>query len=227
MAEKPNSSLQVNRATTPGGKTLAMYEFPDPESKEGCEPGKLLSEAVTLTTGRGKEIIGPQPPSRSLPVVVTSQPEKLHNGEEFTVGAVAVKLFDKNRDRTVVVVQNVGDANIRVGVRGVTPTTGLRLVPNAVEIIEGPDPYLGEVWAVAEGIDASTAFAQEATRRRRHHHHHRHHHGPHCDPDCAIDIDHDLDDAIDHDEDRDDDDDRDEDIRDLDGCLDDSSTEIS
>jgi hypothetical protein len=189
---KPNSSVQVNEATTPGAK-LAMYEFPDPNPEEGCEDGKLQSEAVTLTTGRGEELVGPQPPSRSVPVVVSDQPEKLHNGEEKVVGQEAVMLLDENHARKTALVQNLGCANIRVGVRHVKPTTGLRLRPNAIEIFTVPDVYLGEIWAIAEGDVDSTAFVQETTGRYRYRHHPHHpHHGHDCDPDC--DLDHDEDD---------------------------------
>jgi hypothetical protein len=163
---KPNSSVQVNEATTPG-KKLAMYEFPDPNPDDDCEDGKLQSEAVTLTTGRGEEIIGPQPPSRSIPVVVTDQPEKLHNGEEKVVGQKAVKLLGENLARKTALVQNTGAANIRVGVEGVKPTTGLRLIPNAIEIFTVPDVYPGEIWAIAEGAVDSKAFSQETTRQHK------------------------------------------------------------
>jgi hypothetical protein len=189
MPEKPNSFVQVNTATTPG-KKLAMYEFPDDEAGDGSV---LQSEAVTLTTGQGEQLLGLQHPSRSIPVVVADQPEKLHNGEEKIVGEKAVKLLDENHRRLTALVQNTGDANIRVGARGVTAKTGLRLVPNAVEIFTVPDVYKGEVWAIREGAVDSVAFSQEttATVHRRHvhdehdeHEFHEeeddgHEHGPH------------------------------------------------
>src|ERR1700674_2354675 len=140
-----------------------MYEFPDPSPEEGCEPENLQSEAVTLTTGAGEELLGLTEPECSLPVVVADQPEKRHNGKQFAIGQQAVKVLHENRRRRTALVQNLGCANIRVGVCGVTSTTGLRLVPNAIEIFDVPDVYLGEVWAIAEGAADSVAFAQEAT----------------------------------------------------------------
>ena len=106
---KPNSGLTVNRTTTPGGKTLAMYEFPDREEPEdGCEPGTLLSEAVTITAGNGEELIGLKRPEQSLPVVVADQPERLHNGEQFAIGQTAVRVLHENRRRRTALVQNLG-----------------------------------------------------------------------------------------------------------------------
>lgn len=156
-SSKPNSFVQVNTAITPG-KKLAMYEFPDPEDGE-C----LQSEAVTLTTGKGAELLGLQVPAQSIPVIVADQPEDLHNGDEKTVGAAAVKLVDKNPIRITAIIQNVGNANIRVGGPGVTNTSGLRLIPNAIEIFTVPDVYKGEIWAIREGASDSVAFSQETT----------------------------------------------------------------
>lgn len=181
---KPNSFIQVNVAAEPG-KKLAMYEFPDPEAppdKADCPPDLLQSEAVTLTTGEGVELLGLQLPERSVPVVVADQPEDLHNGKETVVGATAVRLLKGNQDRRTALVQNTGNANIRVGPPGVTATTGLRLVPNAIEIFDVPDVYLGEVWAIREGTADSVAFAQEATATvHPQHPRHRHHEDHECD----------------------------------------------
>ncbi len=88
--------------------------------------------------------------------------EKLRNGVEEVIGAVAVKLLHKNDRRKTALVQNTGGANIRVGVRGVTATTGLRLIPNAIQIFDVPAIYQGEIWAIREGGSDSVAFAQEA-----------------------------------------------------------------
>jgi len=176
---KPNSFVQVNVASQPG-KKLAMYEFPD----EDPECGDLLqSEAVTLTSGRGVELLGLQRPSRSIPVVVADQPEKLHNGEEKAVGAKAVKLLDEDPARRTAIVQNTGGANIRVGVRGVTATTGLRLVPNAVEIFTVPDVYKGEIWAIREGAVDSVAFSQQTTATVHRRHDSRDHERDECEDD--------------------------------------------
>ena len=138
-----------------------MYEFPDPNPQDGCEPDTLLSEGVTLTTGRGEELLGPKPPERSIPVVVADVPAHLHNGDQKIVGATAVMLLDEDRRRQTGLVQNVGSVNIRVGARGVTSTTGLRLIPNAIEIFGGSDAK-GEVWAVSESGADALVFRQQS-----------------------------------------------------------------
>lgn len=162
-----------------------MYEF-EAEIVDDCDNSKgekvcLQSEAVTLTTGDGVELLGLKPPNQSVPVVVADQPEKLHNGHEKTVGAKAVKLLDHNFARRTALVQNTGGANIRVGAKGVTATSGLRLIPNAVEIFTVPDVYHGEIWAIREGDTDSVAFSQETTAvmPRHEHEHHEHHHERH------------------------------------------------
>jgi hypothetical protein len=162
MAE---SFVQVNQAATPG-KKLATYEY---ENESG---DKVASEAVTLTTGEGRELLGLQSPNHSVPVVVADQPEKLHNGREHAIGDTPVRVLHANSRRLTALVQNTGSANIRVGVHGVTATTGLRLVPNAVEIFTVPDVYKGEVWAIREGAVDSIAFAQETTATIHRHHEH-------------------------------------------------------
>ena len=60
-----------------------------------------------------------------------------------------------------VLVQNTGDANIRVGPEGVTPTTGYRLVPNQTIVYGQPNVNQGAIWAIREGATDSIAFSQE------------------------------------------------------------------
>ena len=92
----------------------------------------------------------------------------LANGTEFPIGAVAVMVMAANPNapqttgaRVTAVVQNVGPNNVRVGVAGVTSTTGLRLIPNASIIFDEPDVYNGEIWVIEEAA-GSTVIAMEA-----------------------------------------------------------------
>ena len=165
----PNSHVAVNKATTPTVQKLATYEFFD---GEGCP---VESEAVTLTDACGNEILGPQEPAGSLPVVVADQTSLLHLGEETSVGSTAVLLLAANPRRVTGLVQNTGAANIRVGPPGVTPTTGYRLLPNGTIIYELPRVYRGEIWAISEGTD-SIALAEEETAARVKDHHDKHEH---------------------------------------------------
>ena len=182
-ARTPNSSIAVNEATKPG-KHLATYEFFD---DKGCP---VESEAVTLTDGLGNELLGPQEPSRSIPVVVADQASVLHLGEETAVGSTAVRLLDANHRRVTGLVENTGGANIRVGPRGVGPTTGYRLQPNCTIIYELPRVYRGEIWAISEGAD-SIAYAEEETAARPKDHHDKHEH--HESHEITSDVDDDAD----------------------------------
>jgi len=175
----PNSSVAVNEATKPG-KHLATYEFFD---DKGCP---IESEAVTLTDGLGNELLGPQEPSRSVPVVVAEQTSILQLGQETVVGSTAVQLLHANHHRVMGLVENTGGANIRVGPRGVTATRGYRLQPNCTIIYALPRIYRGEIWAISEGAD-SIAYAEEEIAARPEHHHdkhepHEHHEGCGCAP---------------------------------------------
>jgi hypothetical protein len=155
---QPNSHVQVNNPTTQG-KKLATYEFLD---GEGCV---VDSEAVTLTDATGAEILGPRPPTRSIPVVATSQSSTLDEGHETPVTDVAAIILHANPHRVTGLVQNTGGANIRVGRRGVTATTGYRLVPNATIIYEEPNVNTDAIWAIREGATDSVAFSQEEAVR--------------------------------------------------------------
>jgi hypothetical protein len=154
---QPNSYVEVNKATTQGGKKLATYEFLDDGAN--C----VESEAVTLTDSAGNEVLGPKPDTEALPVVVALQASTLQLGHETAVSAAAVLIIPANPMREAGLVQNTGTANIRVGPAGVTPTTGYRLVPNQTIIYGQPNVNLDDIWAIREGAVDSVAFAQEET----------------------------------------------------------------
>lgn len=155
LVAQPNSFVQVNNPTTLG-KKLATYEFLD-----GADC--VESEAVTLTDSAGNEILGPKSKAESIPVVVALQPSTLQSGHEMPVTAVAVIVLSANATRETGLVQNTGNANIRVGAAGVTATTGFRLVPNQTIIYGQPNVNLDDIWAIREGVTDSVAFAQEET----------------------------------------------------------------
>lgn len=153
---QPNSFVEVNKATTPGAKKLATYEFLD--GKDCVE-----SEAVTLTDSAGNEVIGPKIDAEALPVVVALQASTLQLGDETIVGAAAVLVISANPQREAALVQNTGGANIRVGPAGVTATTGYRLVPNQTIIYGQPNVNQDAIYAIREGAIDSVAFVQEET----------------------------------------------------------------
>jgi hypothetical protein len=174
-----NAKIAVQKAAV-AEAFLGGYEYLD-------EAGDAVqSEAVTLTDGCGNEVIGPKPPDKSIPVVVATQRSKLHLGHETPVSDEAVIVLAKNHRRVTGLVQNTGNANIRVGPAGVGPTTGYRLVPNQTIIYYEPHVDKDDIWAVREGAVDSVAFGQEETARHHddhhddddddHGHHKKHHH---------------------------------------------------
>lgn len=159
----PNSSIAVNAAANPS-KALATYEYMNGHGDV------VENEAITLTTGDGTELLGQMPMTASVPVViasdqdpipVTSLPAALHNGHETAVTTSAALVLAANAGRQWCLIQNTGTVNVRVGVSGVTATTGARLIPNATMVINQLNPYVGNVYAIAES-GSSTVFAMEA-----------------------------------------------------------------
>jgi hypothetical protein len=156
MSKGTNAKIAVQKASV-ADAFLGGYSYEDAEGD--C----VQSEAVTLTDACGKEILGPRPAATSIPVVETSLPSTLQAGKESAVTAARVLVIPANTFRTTGLVQNTGDANIRVGPAGVTPTTGYRLVPNQTIIYGEPNVNKDEIWAIREGTTDSVAFAQEET----------------------------------------------------------------
>jgi hypothetical protein len=163
MAE---SFIPVQNASNPG-KKVATYEFVNDGG------ATVQSEAVTLTDSSGDELLGAKPSAESLPVVLATDQAPvdvveaptsaaLQPGAETPVSAAAVLVLAANPARKAAVIQNTGSQNVRVGVAGVTATTGIRLIPNASVIFSMPFCYLGDVFAIRESAD-SVVFATEET----------------------------------------------------------------
>lgn len=85
----------------------------------------------------------------------------LNNGAQTTVAGVAVQVAAANSDRKKIIVQNVGAASIRLGVAGVTATTGMRLAPSQSVVFEMPWCPVQALFAIREGAVSSIALAQE------------------------------------------------------------------
>lgn len=96
-----------------------------------------------------------------LPYVVVFQPGTLNNGAQTAVAAAAIQVLAANVNRKACLIQNVGLANVRVGVSGVTTTTGFRLVPGQIVILEMPHVPTQAIFAIREGAVSSTVLAQE------------------------------------------------------------------
>lgn len=95
------------------------------------------------------------------PWIISDQFGTIANGAETTVSSTAVQILASNASRKKYVIQNTGTANIRVGITGVTATTGARVVPNGSLLFEMPNCPTQAIFAIREGLTDSIAFAQE------------------------------------------------------------------
>jgi len=77
--------------------------------------------------------------------------------------AAAVRVLSANHQRNWCIVQNTGAGNVRMGGPGVTPSSGIRLLPNGSLTNEQLNTFNGEIWAIAETTTASTVAFIEAT----------------------------------------------------------------
>lgn len=87
----------------------------------------------------------------------------LANGAETAVSDTAVSILAANPSRKTAIVQNTGLGVIRVGVAGVTATTGLRLDPGDIATYETLTIVTQQLWAIRDGAFDSIAYAQEIT----------------------------------------------------------------
>lgn len=99
----------------------------------------------------------------SIPVTTAAVAGTLANGAETAVAGSAVQVLAANASSKVRFIQNTGVANVRVGVTGVTATTGIRLTPGSMVIFEMPYCPQAALFAIREGATSSTVLAQEIT----------------------------------------------------------------
>jgi hypothetical protein len=83
------------------------------------------------------------------------------NGVQTAVNGTAVQIQASNANRKRLLIQNVGTTNIRIGVSGVTATTGTRLTPGSVLILQTPNVETNAIFSIAETSIASIALTQE------------------------------------------------------------------
>lgn len=86
----------------------------------------------------------------------------LQNGAETAVADTAVQLIAANADRKALIIQNVGSASMRVGVSGVTATTGIRVQPGGHVTFSAPT-VTDAIFAIRDTATSTTALAQETT----------------------------------------------------------------
>jgi hypothetical protein len=86
----------------------------------------------------------------------------LANGAETAVSNSAVSVLASNANRKKLILQNTGSNNVRIGVSGVTATTGFRLAAGAVVVFDMPHCPTSQIFSIRETAD-STVLAQEVT----------------------------------------------------------------
>ena len=159
----PASSTQVGGSD---GTNLQAARVFDVDSGGGTQY-VLGANLRRSAAGGSAEVLGQNTMALSLPVTVandqTPNTGTLANGTQTAVGAAAVQIAAANANRKAILIQNLGVSAIRVGIAGVTATTGVRLAQYDVLIFEPPYVVTGAIFAIREGAPDSTALAQEIT----------------------------------------------------------------
>lgn len=114
------------------------------------------TDALTDTELRAS----PVPVSGVVTANVSATTATLANGTQTAVSSIAVSVLAANANRKSAIIQNVGSNNIRVGVAGVTATTGVQVIPGGKVTLGMPYIHTGAVFAIRESTD-STVLAQE------------------------------------------------------------------
>lgn len=131
-------------------------------------PARGVINPVTICTVDANGDAVPVGPSAGIPTTPSVGTPALYgtlaNGAEVTVGAAATQILAASSTAKLVILQNTSANNVRVGVSGVTATTGFRLAAG-VMVIFTPDmiPTTAALYAIREGSSDGTVLAQVAT----------------------------------------------------------------
>lgn len=121
---------------------------------------------VDVINGAGAAAVNIQDGGNSITVdgTITSifGTSSLSNGTQTTVSSSAVQVLASNANRKWAVIQNVGVSNIRIGITGVTATTGVLVVPNGNITFQMPNIPTDAIFAIRDGSVDSIALAIEA-----------------------------------------------------------------
>lgn len=97
-------------------------------------------------------------------ITTVFQTGTLTNGAQVsTAGAGQVSILALNANRKTATVQNVSVATVRIGVTGVTTTTGYRLQPGDVLVLRMPYVPTQELFMIREGAVNGTVCVVETT----------------------------------------------------------------
>ncbi len=157
-------SAMAIAATATGGKTT-LLSF---DADTGAGTQNVIGSNLRISASGGSiEAKGQQTKASSIPVTMASDQEpidgSLANGAQTTVDNTAggVQIVAANANRKTLIIQNTGSNNIRVGISGVTNTTGVRLTAGASLIFAGHGIPTNAIFAIREGASNSTALVQE------------------------------------------------------------------
>lgn len=120
------------------------------------------SNSATVTVSNALKVDGSavtQPISGTVSLDFPSG--TLNNGVETAVAGSAVQILAANAAREKLILQNTGNANVRIGTTGVTTTTGFRLTSGATIIFDDPNCPTNAIFAIREGGASSIVLAQE------------------------------------------------------------------
>jgi len=102
--------------------------------------------------------------SASAPLPVTVPGGTASNGAQTAVSSVAVSVAGADAARKALLLYNAGTGNVRVGMSGVTATTGIPLAGNGGFIVltaaDGADTT-SQWYAIRDGSTDSTVFAMK------------------------------------------------------------------
>lgn len=150
-----SGTVTANLGTIDGVATAALQ----------TQPGVDIGD-VTINNTAGASAVNIQDGGNSITVdgTITStfSTSSLANGAETAVSSSAVQVLAANASRKFAVIQNTGVANVRIGITGVTATTGLALVPDGSLVLEMPYCATNAIFAIREGAVDSVVFAFEA-----------------------------------------------------------------
>lgn len=148
-----------------------VLSIPEVEIKNDSGNPIPVSGTVTITDGSGPVTVdgtvavtqSTSPWVVSGTVTATNSGGTLANGAETAVGAAAVQVLAANASRKKLIVQNTGIGDVRIGVSGVTATTGVKLIRNGSLLLDMPDCPTQAIFAIRDGAVSSTVLAQEVS----------------------------------------------------------------
>lgn len=155
------------KMTDDGERLKVDTEFDEPIQVEFDEPIQVeFTQPVTVTGTVAVSSIPEVEIKNDVGNRVPVSPYEtgtLNNAVQTAVAAVAVPIAAANPNRKAILIQNVGIGNARIGVSGLTNTTGLRLTSDQYIVFEMPFCPTQQIFGIREGAVSTTLLTQEIT----------------------------------------------------------------